>query len=318
MTKDTFVEDYLYGKHFLDEVLLDLIACNAVQRLKKIYQGGASHLINSQWNVTRYQHSVGTMLLIRKLGGSLEEQIVGLIHDISHTAFSHVTDLVLASHHESYHEQIYDTILYNSEIPSILDKYGYSPLRVSHIHNWTILDKQHPDLCADRIDYTLRDLYHWNKITLDEAHQFLAQLKIVDNTIVCTEIGAAEWFVRTYSMEVIDYFLHPLNMYAYDLLSDILRQALQLGLINLKDLLQDDAYVLEKLKSSNHPEILLKMKGFREGKELTDYNIDYSSTRKSKPRFVDPLIYIGNDVKRASELSVYINSESQRVMSTLS
>jgi HD superfamily phosphohydrolase len=34
------------------------------------------------------------MLLVRRLGASLEEQIAALLHDVSHTAFSHVIDSV--------------------------------------------------------------------------------------------------------------------------------------------------------------------------------------------------------------------------------
>lgn len=51
--------------------------------------------MNKEWNVTRFDHSVGVMLLVKKLGGSVEEQIAGLLHDVSHTAFSHVVDYVL-------------------------------------------------------------------------------------------------------------------------------------------------------------------------------------------------------------------------------
>ncbi len=35
------------------------------------------------------------MMLVNRLGGSLEEQIAALLHDVSHTAFSHVIDYVL-------------------------------------------------------------------------------------------------------------------------------------------------------------------------------------------------------------------------------
>jgi len=50
---------------------------------------------------TRFDHSVGVMLLIRKLGAGsspasalLKEQVAALLHDVSHTAFSHVIDYV--------------------------------------------------------------------------------------------------------------------------------------------------------------------------------------------------------------------------------
>lgn len=66
------------------------------------------------------------MLLIKKLGGSVEEQIAGLLHDVSHTAFSHVIDYVFHNEGESYHEEIFSSVVKNSEIPAILSKYGYN------------------------------------------------------------------------------------------------------------------------------------------------------------------------------------------------
>lgn len=38
------------------------------------------------------------MLLNRQLDASMEEQIVALLHDVSHTAFSHVIDYVFDDH----------------------------------------------------------------------------------------------------------------------------------------------------------------------------------------------------------------------------
>lgn len=74
------IVDKIYGEFEIDEVLAALIESNAMQRLKGVHQGGASFLVHENWNVTRYEHSVGVMLLIRQLGGSVEEQIAGLLH----------------------------------------------------------------------------------------------------------------------------------------------------------------------------------------------------------------------------------------------
>lgn len=153
------IKDSIYGTFEVEEVLEELMLCEAVQRLKGVYQGGASYIVNPEWDVTRYDHSVGVMLLIRKLGGTLEEQIVGLLHDVSHTAFSHVVDAVFENAEEDYHEDIYENIIRDSTIPSILERHGYqSDELLFDIEQWTLLERSAPELCADRVDYTLRDM----------------------------------------------------------------------------------------------------------------------------------------------------------------
>lgn len=44
--------------------------------------------------MTRYEHSVGAMLLLRTAGAPLEAQAAALLHDVAHTALSHVADCV--------------------------------------------------------------------------------------------------------------------------------------------------------------------------------------------------------------------------------
>src|SRR5579872_5841205 len=92
MTKHV-VHDDVYGTYNIHEpVLIDLLQSSAVTRLKGIHQGGSAYLVMKRRDNTRFEHSVGVMSLIRCLGGSLHEQIAGLLHDVSHTAFSHVVD----------------------------------------------------------------------------------------------------------------------------------------------------------------------------------------------------------------------------------
>ncbi len=57
--------DSIYGKFNVEPIFEELINTKEVQRLKNIHQGGASYLVNPKWNVTRYEHSIGTMIFIR-------------------------------------------------------------------------------------------------------------------------------------------------------------------------------------------------------------------------------------------------------------
>ncbi|SDX21970.1 hypothetical protein SAMN05444487_11240 [Marininema mesophilum] len=50
--------DALYGESEVDGVLLELIHSEPVQRLKGIHQGGASYLVNPNWNNKRYDHQL--------------------------------------------------------------------------------------------------------------------------------------------------------------------------------------------------------------------------------------------------------------------
>ena len=75
-----YLKDYLYGEYIVEPVIEELINTKEVQRLKNIHQGGASYLVNPNWNVSRYEHSIGVMLRIRLLGGRIEEQIAGSLN----------------------------------------------------------------------------------------------------------------------------------------------------------------------------------------------------------------------------------------------
>src|SRR4030042_264193 len=87
--------DPAYGKFEIKhEVLQDVIRTGALQRLKGINQYGTFQFILPKFKTSRFEHSVGVCHLLGRLGASVEEQLAGLAHDISHTAFSHVIDYV--------------------------------------------------------------------------------------------------------------------------------------------------------------------------------------------------------------------------------
>lgn len=307
------LSDKLYGDFKIDKVLEELIKSKPIQRLKGIHQGGASYLVNKDWNVTRYEHSIGVMLLIRKLGGSIEEQIAGMLHDVSHTAFSHVVDFVLDKQHENYHEAIFHSVIKDSEIPSILEnyQYDYEELLMDDT-KWTILEQPAPELCADRVDYTLRDMYTYNKIPLKAVHEFLENVVIVEGKMCLENIDSAEWFVETYYKEVIDFFMHPLNIYGYDQLTKILKVAIASNIIKFSDFLGEDKELINKIITSKNVEIQKLWSMLHSSVKAVVDEEDFDIHLKNKVRLIDPSIFFQNKLISASSLSESIQEMNKK------
>ncbi|WP_028411347.1 HD domain-containing protein [Bacillus sp. 123MFChir2] len=312
------IHDSIYGEHDIDDVLAELLQSKAVQRLQKIHQGGASFLVNPMWNVTRYEHSVGVMLLVKMLGGSIEEQIAALLHDVSHTAFSHIVDHVLEEQDEDYHEQIFMDVIEASDIPSILQKYGYNYRMIEKWEQWMLLEQPFPNLCADRIDYTLRDLYTYGMISKQEVSSFLEDVMVHNGQICLQSVHAVEWFTEAYYKETIDFFLHPLNSYGYYRLTEILKYALQRNILHLSDFSTDDETVLhilrncgdcqiDKMLHSLHSKVVLE-------ESETEYDICYKG---GKERLLDPLIYINGMMQRASSVSLFAKQCNEKAKKQL-
>lgn len=297
------IVDYIYGEFELEDALIELINCDAVQRLKYIHQVGATYLIKEELNVNRFEHSIGVMLLIRLLGGSLKEQIAGLLHDISHTAFSHVIDFVFNNSDEDYHELIFDEVVINSKIPYILNKYGYDFKEIlGNEEKWTILERKAPKLCADRVDYTLIDMYKYGFANKNEINEFLKNIQVVNGEIVTRNIESARWFLDLYYTEVIDFFMNPINGYSYDKLSKAIKIAMYENELNLKDILKTDNEVIDLLKTSKNNKIKSLMKSLNKNVKLRINEDNYDIFIKGKTRLIDPGVSIRGKVYSLSEL----------------
>jgi uncharacterized protein len=97
-------QDIVYGKCSIAEpVILELLQSPLLKRSKNIDQGGYGPLCvkpypePGQFGHNRLAHSIGVYLILKKFNATREEQITGLIHDVSHSAFSDCIDYVLES-----------------------------------------------------------------------------------------------------------------------------------------------------------------------------------------------------------------------------
>src|SRR5438552_8221897 len=120
--------DRVYGRVSIeDSGALGLIGCATFQRLKGVRQAGPSALTFPFKDVTRFEHSLGVFILLRRLEAPRREQVAGLLHDISHTAFSHAVDFIYTSHEQDHHEQLKPLMLDRADLAPALARLGYSP-----------------------------------------------------------------------------------------------------------------------------------------------------------------------------------------------
>jgi HD superfamily phosphohydrolase len=295
------IRDDVYGCQEIGEpVLLNLLWSRAVNRLRHVSQAGATSLVRPGRSVSRYEHSVGVMLLTRALGGSVLEQAAGLLQDVSHTAFSHTIDYVFGDKKEEFHESIFRSVVMDSDLPEILSCHGLDWQHLFEPSNLRIVDVPAPGLCADRIDYTLRDLVRFGHIEAADACGFVDALSVIDDVVVCTREDAAEQFVRWYAYLVEQLFMNPLELYVHDEFAAILRDAIRDGLIGRNDLVGVDSEILNKLKA--HPALRVRLDALLSTKEVVADDRLGGHRIYSKARTIDPPVLAGGKVVPLSYL----------------
>lgn len=301
------IHDRIYGTFdILDPVLIELIHTPPVQRLKRINQSGASKYVFLWKDVTRFDHSIGVMLLLRKFGADLVEQVAGLLHDIPHTAFSHVADFVFANKHHTYHEQFHESMIENSEIAQILNKYKI-PKTVAHPEQFGLLERNIPDLCADRIDYTLRDHFSLHK-DRESIEAKLAGLVVYKGEFVFSHAAAAESFAKDYLEFDRNNWADPREVALYELLAQAIRHALDQKILTVIDLFTDDETVLSILKTHGDPFVLKKLAFLTPAFRIEEATREhYHLHIKTKHRYVDPKVLQGKTIQRLSAISTRYN-----------
>tara|TARA_Y100000310_G_C20567128_1_gene756059 strand:+ start:7 stop:987 length:981 start_codon:yes stop_codon:yes gene_type:complete len=304
------IKDRVWGTHTIDEpVLLDLINTKPVQRLKQIRQMGALNfsLPAKHHNITRYEHTIGVVLFLRQLGASLKEQIAGLSHDTPHTAFSHTVDWVFPSDEHDYHEHHFERILEASSIPTILNNYGIDYKEILDEHNFPLLEQPRPDLCADRIDYGLRDALTYSKAGTSIL-QFTDKFTIHDNKIVMTDEESAIKFAYDYLLADKEIWSYPKHVGLYYVLAQAIRLGLDNRIITRDDLFTTDDTLLSKLKQSNNASINDRLSLLTPKFSITLDERDYDFHQSAKLRYIDPpFLDSSGTLRRVSEVDPDFN-----------
>ena len=291
-------DDELYGKVEITEpLLLDLIASDAVQRTKGISQHGITALLGITPPFSRFDHSVGAMLLVRRLGANVNEQAAALLHDISHTAFSHVIDFVFDDPSgQGYHEEKKEQFVANTDIPAILNRHHMDWRDFMFEEQFSLLEQPLPALCADRLDYFFRDLKFLKLANDDEIQAVLESLEVVGGRITVNDTTAARWLAYTFIEADRASWSSFREVGLYQLTAEAINAANRYGLIGEGDLWGSDEALWRKLASADHPEVRHWVKLITPGTRFIWSEEPPTFSVSAKVRSIDPPVTDGNSV----------------------
>ena len=296
--------DPAYGEFEITEpVLLETIMTGPVQRLKGINQYGTWQFIMPKMRTTRFEHSLGVCFLLKRLGAGLEEQMAGLLHDISHTAFSHVVDYLYKQEgQQEHHESLFQDMFMNSKIPKIAQSNDIKPELFLEMESFFLLEKALPDLCADRLDYMFRDSVLLGICRPDEIKVFMDHLEVKDGQIVVTDLAVAKRMALSFIECSKRFWASPTQAASYQILADAIKSGMEAGIIGEKDFLLSDMDVYNKLKYSRNNSVTGKLDLLNPEFFAVNSPQDFDFFVKTKARYIDPKVAQGDNVKRLSEI----------------
>ncbi len=310
----------LYGAFTIEEpVIIELINSSAMQRLKEIHQYGVVHYVKKPQTYNRYEHSLGVFALLRRYGAPLEEQIAGLLHDVSHTVFSHVGDLVFdhKSDKQSYQDDIHEWFLDRTGTTDILREHGYPAVcSQNNKKQYRALEQDLPDLCADRIEYNLMGGLEEDVINEEDVNVILDDLYCQDSQWFFKHIEPAKKlaYISLYLTEHV--FAAHWDRFIYYNTAHALKRAIAIDALTYDDInFSIDDKIWHLLCINDDPIIKSYISTVINHKDryyLSDPN-EYDMHLVSKFRGVDPLVQTEVGFKRLTDLDDAFTREYNRV-----
>jgi len=272
---------------------------------------------------TRLMHSVGTARIIWNFTNDTVQAVAGMLHDIATPVFAHTIDFMNNDHmtQESTEEKTFSFIENSKEILLLLEQNSISINDIGDYHKYPIADNDTPMLSADRLEYTLGNGYTVYNMSLSQIEEIYADLAVAVNEYGAKELcfrstHIAKRFVEM-SLRNSRFFVSNEDRFLMQYLADIMRRAIDAGVISQHDLYSTESEVIRKLKENKELSAdwyrYSKISAVAASKE--ELYGRYCVKVLAKKRFIDPLVLAGDGVKRISEIDADIKTEIDAFLS---
>lgn len=297
MNQGKTMHDPLHGYMEFTPLVVTIIDTPEFQRLHDLTQLGASYKVFPSATHTRFEHSLGVAYLAKKMFQHLQTsqpelnitnwlielaQIAGLLHDIGHSAFSHVFDNEIASdaifendpifsqHHETRSCNILQSMVIKYKLPLsdadtqlIQDMMSPKPEQTSWLYQIIANPVNHIDV--DKIDYLARDNLHLGLKQDGDFSRLITKTRVIDNQLCYLDklrYDIVNLFSTRFWMHKRVYNHTVSKAYEY-LISDLVRETLiEHPEMNFMEL--TESVVLSKVGRSKIAKTILNKIDFRQ------------------------------------------------------
>ena len=206
---------------------------------------------------SRFDHSMGAALIVWHFTGSVEQSLAALFHDVTTPVFAHVVDFLHGDHmkQESTEAGVEVCLLDSPEVCELLEKYGVAVADVSDYHRYPIADNDSPALSADRLEYTLGNLYNYGFASLDAVRGFYQDLTVGEDEKGAPELvfrsrETAADFAET-ALCTARVYVADEDRFAMESLALLLRDAIERQVLTERDLWKTEPEVIKRLENDS-------------------------------------------------------------------
>ena len=273
-----------------------------------------SDLFESQRFYSSLDHAVGVALIVWHFTHGKKQTLAGLFHDIATPVFKHCVDFMNGDHlaQKSTEGLTTEMIAGSPEIRRLLKRDGILISEVDNYHFYSIADNDTPKLSADRLEYSLANMFFaYGVADLAEIREMYADIVVQSDENGVKELGfqtkkIARKFVKLTSQLSV-FYREDRTRYSMQFLADILKKMSESGRISVADLYQmKESEVIKMILTSDFSDAFWawqRAKKIRKAKNLEQCPDGvYVVNCQAKVRYIDPL-WQGERMSKACKIA---------------
>ena len=312
------------------EIIGELLKTPEMQRLSGIgmhcgceYAGFQAYK-KERHTYTRLIHSAGMSRIVWHFTRDIKQAVAGLLHDIAAPVFSHTIDFMNGDHmsQESTEGNTRAVIENSVSIMALLDKHRIKIEEVADYHKYPIADNDTPMLSADRLEYSLGNGYLLFNTELEQIQGMYDDLTVAENEYGIPELSfrsvdIAKAFAQM-ALRNSRFYVADEERFSMQYLAEIVRNAINLGVLTPEDLYTTENEVIEKLKNNKETfDSWDKYTGISAVSKSPGVLCDrYCVNVNAKKRYIDPLALTGDGAKRVSKIDPSIKDDIASFLET--
>lgn len=300
------------------EWLEEYINTPEMQRISKISMSCGtdySKCFNVRYWYSNLDHSIGVALIIWNFTHDKKQTLAGLFHDIATPVFKHCIDFMNGDFEkqESTEERTTDIIKNSKEIMTLLARDEIKLEEVNDYKIYSIADNDTPKLSADRFEYTFSSgLTFYRVWELDKIKEIYSNIIVTKNEDGIDELAFRDKAVCEKYISIISKlwpeWVSDKDRTVMQFLADMCKSLNKINKLDIDDLYSlSEAEVINRFKNCDDKYLNKAWEEFSNCDTVfkSEKKIDdkYCVSIKSKTRYVNPLVIIGDTTKRIYDIS---------------